>query len=80
MTLTIQNLTKSMALLKYKLSYTNSDIYVKLITRLSASNSQVEIIKAIVDCEVEGVEKKEHDGECQDYIWVYKEGSSTSDW
>lgn len=58
MTLTIQNLTKSVALLKDKFSYTDSDINVKLSTRLSASDSQVEIIKAIIDCEVKELSRK----------------------
>jgi hypoxia up-regulated 1 len=58
LTLTIQNLTKSVALLKDKFSYTDSDINVKLSTRLSASDSQVEIIKAIIDCEVKELSRK----------------------
>jgi len=55
LTLTIQNLTRPVTLLKDKFSYTDSGITVKLSTRLSASNSQVKIIKAIVDCDVEAV-------------------------
>lgn len=59
LTLTTQNLTESVAVLKEKFSCKDGDINVKLSTRLSVSNGQVEIVKAIVDCEVEEFEEKE---------------------
>jgi hypoxia up-regulated 1 len=59
LTLTTQNLTDSVAVLKDKFSCTDGDINVKLSTRLSASNGQVEVTKLIVDCEVEESEEKE---------------------
>jgi len=59
LTLTTQNLTESVAQLKDKFSCTDGDINLKLSTRLSASNGQVEVTKLIVDCEVEESEEKE---------------------
>ncbi|TVY80538.1 Hypoxia up-regulated protein [Lachnellula suecica] len=58
LTLTTQNLTESVALLKEKFSCTDGDINVKLTTRLSASTGLVEVVKAVVDCEVEEIEGK----------------------
>lgn len=58
LTLTTQNLTESVARLKEKFGCTDGDINFKLSTRLSVSNGEVEIIKAVVDCEVEENEEK----------------------
>jgi hypoxia up-regulated 1 len=55
--LTTQNLTESVAVLKQKYGCTDADINLKLSTRLSTSNGQVEIQKLIVDCEVEDTDK-----------------------
>ncbi|TVY37928.1 Hypoxia up-regulated protein [Lachnellula subtilissima] len=59
LTLTTQNLTESVAILKDKFGCNDDGINVKLSTRLSTSNGQVEIVKAVVDCEVEEFEEKE---------------------
>ncbi|TVY46795.1 Hypoxia up-regulated protein [Lachnellula occidentalis] len=59
LTLTTQNLTESVAVLKDKFGCKDGDINMKLSTRLSASNGQVEIVKAVVDCEVEEIEEKD---------------------
>jgi hypoxia up-regulated 1 len=57
-TLTTQNLTESVAHLKDKFSCTDGDINLKLSTRLAVNNGEVEIIKLIVDCEIEENEEK----------------------
>jgi hypoxia up-regulated 1 len=57
--LTTQNLTASVTQLKEKFGCTDGDINFRISTRLSPSNSQVEILKAIVDCEAEDTEKKD---------------------
>ncbi|KAI6711442.1 hypothetical protein PZA11_003227 [Diplocarpon coronariae] len=60
LTLTTQNLTESVAHLKEKFACTDNDINIKLSTRLSTSNAEVEILKLVLDCEVETVtEEKE---------------------
>jgi hypoxia up-regulated 1 len=56
--LTSQNLTESVAHLKDKFGCTDGDINVKLSTRLATSNGEVEIVKFVVDCEVEEAEEK----------------------
>ncbi|CAG8950207.1 hypothetical protein HYFRA_00008444 [Hymenoscyphus fraxineus] len=58
LTLTTQNLTESVARLKEKFGCTDGDINFKLSTRLAISNGEVEIIKAVVDCEVDENEEK----------------------
>lgn len=58
-TLTTQNLTDSVAHLKSKFGCTDGDINIKLSTRLARNNGEVEIIKFVLDCEVEAVEEKE---------------------
>lgn len=57
LTLTTQNLTDSVAVLKEKFACTDGDINVRLSTRLSASNGEPEIVRLVVDCEVEDTEK-----------------------
>lgn len=57
LTITTQNLTESVAILKQKFGCTDGDINVKLSTRLTSSGSQVDILKLVVDCEVEDTEK-----------------------
>jgi hypoxia up-regulated 1 len=59
LTLTTQNLTESVAVLKDKFGCKDGEINVKLSTKLSIGNGQVEIVKAVVDCEVEEFEEKE---------------------
>ncbi|KAH8766404.1 Hsp70 protein-domain-containing protein [Hyaloscypha sp. PMI_1271] len=59
LTLTSQNLTESVSRLKDKFGCTDGDINVRLTTRLSPVNGEVEIIKFIVDCEVDVSEEKE---------------------
>ncbi|KAK0125532.1 lumenal Hsp70 protein [Cadophora gregata f. sp. sojae] len=60
LTLTTQNLTESVTQLKEKFSCTDGDINVKLSTRLSPSNGELEVLKLIVDCEFQnGAEEKE---------------------
>ena len=59
LTLTTQNLTESVARLKDKFGCTDGDINVKLSTRLAPSNGHVEIVRFVVDCEVDVVEEKE---------------------
>jgi hypoxia up-regulated 1 len=54
---TTQNLTESRARLRDKFGCTEGDIKMKLSTRLSPSNGEVEILKVVVDCEVEDEEK-----------------------
>ncbi|KAH6680237.1 Hsp70 protein-domain-containing protein [Halenospora varia] len=58
-TLTTQNLTDSVARLKDKFGCTDADINLKLSTRLATSNGQVEIIKLILDCEIEEADEKD---------------------
>ncbi|KAF8855682.1 actin-like ATPase domain-containing protein [Acephala macrosclerotiorum] len=58
-TLTTQNLTDSVAHLKSKFGCTDGDINIKLSTRLARSNGEVEILKFVLDCEVEAGEEKE---------------------
>jgi hypoxia up-regulated 1 len=58
LTLTTQNLTESVAHLKEKFSCTDGDINLKLSTRLAVRNGQVEIVKLVLDCEVEEGEGK----------------------
>ncbi|KAL2075492.1 hypothetical protein VTL71DRAFT_435 [Oculimacula yallundae] len=59
LTLTTQNLTESVTQLKEKFSCSDAAINVKLSTRLSAVNGEIEIVKLIVDCEVDTAEEKE---------------------
>ncbi|PMD45967.1 actin-like ATPase domain-containing protein [Hyaloscypha variabilis F] len=59
LTLTSQNLTESVSRLKDKFSCTDGDINVRLTTRLSPVNGEVEIVKFVVDCEVDVSEEKE---------------------
>ncbi|KAL5328892.1 hypothetical protein ACEPPN_002401 [Leptodophora sp. 'Broadleaf-Isolate-01'] len=60
LTLTTQNLTESVTQLKEKYGCTDGAINVKLSTRLSPANGELEILKLVVDCEVENViEEKE---------------------
>ena len=59
LTLTSQNLTESVARLKDKFGCTDGDINTRLTTRLSPVNGEVEIIKFVVDCEVDMSEEKE---------------------
>ncbi|EPE33285.1 Actin-like ATPase [Glarea lozoyensis ATCC 20868] len=58
LTLTTQNLTESLAHLKEKFSCSDGDINLKLSTRLAVNNGQVEIVKLVLDCEVEESEGK----------------------
>lgn len=51
--ITTQNLTESVALLKEKHSCDNKDIRVHLSTRLSPVTGEMDIMKFVVDCEVE---------------------------
>lgn len=55
--ITSQNLTESVAVLKEKFGCTDGDINVKLSTRLGVSNGEVEIVKFVADCEVEDTDK-----------------------
>lgn len=55
--LTTQNLTESVAELKTKFGCDDAGINVKLSTRLSPVDGEVEIMKLVVDCEVEDAEK-----------------------
>lgn len=57
--LTTQNLTESVAHLKTKFECTDGDINIKLSSRLSPSNGEVEIVSFVLDCEVEIAEEKE---------------------
>ncbi|KAG9236360.1 Hsp70 protein-domain-containing protein [Amylocarpus encephaloides] len=57
-TLTTHNLTESVAVCKDKFGSTDADILLKLSTRLAVSNSQVEIIKLNLECELEENEEK----------------------
>ena len=54
---TTQNLTESAAELKTKFGCDDAGINVKLSTRLSPVDGEVEIMKLVVDCEVEDTEK-----------------------
>ncbi|CZR66057.1 related to stress protein ORP150 [Phialocephala subalpina] len=58
-TLTTQNLTESVAHLKTKFGCQDGDINIKLSTRLARNNGEVEILKFVLDCEVETAEEKE---------------------
>ncbi|TAQ90351.1 hypothetical protein B7494_g1334 [Chlorociboria aeruginascens] len=58
LSITTQNLTDSASFLKTKFGCTNSDINLKLSTRLSGTDGEVEILKMILDCEVEDTEDK----------------------
>ncbi|PQE08426.1 hypothetical protein CJF30_00005300 [Rutstroemia sp. NJR-2017a BBW] len=55
--ITTQNLTESVAELKSKHNCENADIKVRLTTRLSPIDSEVDILKFVVDCEVDEPEK-----------------------
>lgn len=59
LTLTSQNLTQGVSRLKDKFGCTDGDINVRLTTRLSPANGEVDIVKFIVDCEVDTSEEKE---------------------
>ncbi|EKD19549.1 uncharacterized protein L3040_002571 [Drepanopeziza brunnea f. sp. 'multigermtubi'] len=60
LTLTTSNLTESVTYLKEKFACTDGDILIKLSTRLSPSNGEIEILKFYLDCEIENaVEEKE---------------------
>ncbi|RDL39405.1 Actin-like ATPase [Venustampulla echinocandica] len=59
LTLTTQNLTESVARLKDKFGCSDADINLKLSARLSTSKGRVEVLKVVVDCEVEETEEKE---------------------
>ena len=54
---TTQNLTESVAVLKDKFACSDGDINLKFSTRLSVSSGEPEIIKFVVDCEVDDPEK-----------------------
>ncbi|KAJ8068586.1 hypothetical protein OCU04_002298 [Sclerotinia nivalis] len=56
--ITTQNLNESVALLKEKHNCDNKDIRVKLSTRVSPINGEMDIMKFVVDCEAEEVEKE----------------------
>jgi hypoxia up-regulated 1 len=56
-TITTQNLTESIAQLKTKFGCDDAGINIKLSTRLSPVDGEVEILKLIVDCELEESEK-----------------------
>ncbi|KAG4034553.1 hypothetical protein MFRU_003g05110 [Monilinia fructicola] len=56
--ITTQNLTESVALLKEKHNCDNKDIRVKLSTRLSPVNGEMEISGLVVHCEAEEPEKE----------------------
>ena len=56
LTVTTQNLTDSVAVLKNKFGCTDGDINVRLNSRLISSGGQVEVLKLVVDCEVEDVD------------------------
>jgi hypoxia up-regulated 1 len=56
-TVTTQNLTESVAILKDKFGCTDGDINLKLSTRIGTSDGEINIMKLILDCEVEDVEK-----------------------
>ncbi|KAF7893559.1 uncharacterized protein EAF02_001097 [Botrytis sinoallii] len=56
--ITTQNLTDSVALLKEKHNCDNKDIRVHLSTRVSPVNGEMDIVKFVVDCEVEEIEKE----------------------
>ncbi|QSZ28854.1 hypothetical protein DSL72_003359 [Monilinia vaccinii-corymbosi] len=56
--ITTQNLTESVALLKEKHKCEEKDIRVKLTTRLSPVNGEMEVAKLVVDCEAEVSEKE----------------------
>ncbi|CAD6447281.1 100af906-1dc9-42f0-bf98-804734147c91 [Sclerotinia trifoliorum] len=56
--ITTTNLNESVALLKEKHKCENKDIRVKLSTRVSPVNGEMDIMKLVVDCEAEEVEKE----------------------
>ncbi len=56
--LTTSNLNESVAHCKTKFSSTDGDIRVKLSTRLSPRNGEVEIVRYVLECEVEAAEKE----------------------
>ena len=56
-TVTTQNLTDSVAELKTKFGCDDAGINLKLSTRLSPVDGEVEILKFVLDCEVEDMEK-----------------------
>ncbi|KAK6592045.1 heat shock protein 70-like protein [Botrytis cinerea] len=56
--ITTQNLTESVELLKEKHNCDNKDIRVHLSTRVSPVNGEMDIVKLVVDCEVEEIEKE----------------------
>lgn len=58
LTLTTQNLTESVALCKTKWGCTDGDIRVKLSTRLAPSNGEIDIVRFVLECEVEAPEKE----------------------
>ena len=58
MSITTRNLTYSVARLKDKFSCKDSDINVRLSTRLATSNGEVEVVKLVVDCDTEVNEDK----------------------
>lgn len=57
LTLRTQNLTVSTHVLKEKFGCTDGDINLKLNSRLSATNGEVDITSLVLECEVEDVEK-----------------------
>lgn len=57
LTVTTQNLTDSVAVIKQKFGCTDADINVRLSTRLTSLGGQVEIQNLVVDCEVEEPDK-----------------------
>lgn len=57
LTLTTQNLNESVAHCK-KLGCTDGDIRVKLSTRLAAKNGEIDIMRLVLECEVEPAEKE----------------------
>jgi hypoxia up-regulated 1 len=58
LTLTTQNLTESVALCKTKWGCTDGDIRVKLSTRLAPNNGEIDIVRFVLECEVEAPEKE----------------------
>jgi hypoxia up-regulated 1 len=56
-TVTTQNLTESVAQLKTKFGCDDAGINIRLSTRLSPVDGEVEILKLALDCEVEDAEK-----------------------
>lgn len=58
LTLTTQNLTESVALCKNKWGCTDGDIRVKMSSRLHPKNGEIDIVRFVLECEVEAVEKE----------------------